>query len=118
MQQTDNPRAPKRRPGIALSIGRQMSGNENKLCCPHCGEALRAFEVPEQTNWGQEVQWACFNDECCYYKDGWDWMWEQYSVKASYRYRVTDRQTGKSSPLAVWSSTAVLDRIINDEEPE
>jgi hypothetical protein len=116
MQQTNNPRAPKRRPGIALNMGYQMSGNKNKLRCPHCGEALRPFEVPEQTNWGQEVQWACFNDDCPYYQDGWKWMWEQYSVKASYRYRVIDPETGKSSPLAVWSQTAVLDRIINDEE--
>jgi hypothetical protein len=116
MQQTNNPRAPKRRPGIALSVGNQMPDAKNKLSCPHCGEALRPFEVPEQTNWGREVQWACFNDDCSYYKDGWDWMWEQYSVKASYRYRVTDPQTGKSSPLAVWSQTACLDRIINDEE--
>ena len=116
MQQTDNPRVPKRRPGITFYTGNQMTGTKKNLCCPHCGEALRPFEVPEQTNWGREVQWACFNDDCPYYKDGWGWMWEQYSVKASYRYRVTDAQTGNSSPLAVWSQTAVLDRIINDEE--
>jgi hypothetical protein len=93
-----------------------MSSKNEKLHCPHCGEALRPFEVPEQTNWGREVQWACFNDDCPYYQDGWKWMWEQYSVKASYRYRVTEPRTGKSSPLAVWSKTAVLDRIIDDEE--
>jgi hypothetical protein len=117
MQQTNNPQAPARRLGITLSVGNKMPSIKDKLQCPHCGGALRPFSVPEQTSWGKDVQWACFNDDCPYYKDGWDWMWEQYAVKASYRYRVLDPETGNSSPLAVWSKTAVLDRIINDEEP-
>jgi hypothetical protein len=40
-------------------------------------------------------------------------MWEQYQVKASYRYRVTEPETGSTSPLAVWSETALIDRIID-----
>lgn len=116
MQQTDNPQAPVRRLGIGVYIGKKMTDTKDHLCCPHCGDALRPFSVPEQTNWGGGVQWACFNDECPYYQEGWKWMWEQYAVKASYRYRVVDPRKGKSSPLAVWSKTAVLDRITNDKE--
>jgi hypothetical protein len=44
-------------------------------------------------------------------------MWEHYHVRASYRYRVVDPESGWSSPLGVWSETALRDRIIeNDTE--
>ena len=39
-------------------------------------------------------------------------MEENYAVKASYRYRV-DPSTGETSPMAVWSSSAIKDRIID-----
>jgi hypothetical protein len=41
-------------------------------------------------------------------------MWEKYKVKVSYRYRVIEPETGQTSPLAVWSETALLDRIIEN----
>ena len=81
--------------------------------CPHCGEALQPFTLPEEGGWNTAYHCACFNDQCSYYKDGWDWMWERYQVRASYRYRV-DPQTHNASPLAVWSETALRDRIISD----
>jgi len=43
---------------------------------------------------------------------GWQHMEEHYAVKASYRYRI-DPATGKASPLAVWSATAIKDRILD-----
>ena len=82
--------------------------------CPHCGKALQAFELPPNTGWQTEFQLACFNDDCPYYVRGWTWMMEQYRVRASYRYRV-DPETGHASPLAVWSETALRDRIIEAE---
>ena len=71
--------------------------------------------MPEDSGWEQRVQWACFNDDCPYYVDGWTWMWEHYRVRASYRYRLVDPTSTHNSPLAVWSPTAIRDRII--EEP-
>jgi hypothetical protein len=38
-------------------------------------------------------------------------MESNYAVKASYRYRV-DPPTGQVSPVAVWSPSALKDRII------
>jgi hypothetical protein len=38
-------------------------------------------------------------------------MEEHYGVRASYRFRI-DPATGKDSPLAVWSPTALRDRIV------
>jgi hypothetical protein len=41
-------------------------------------------------------------------------MMERYGVRASYRYRL-DPATGKEYPLAVWSPTALRDRILAEE---
>ena len=81
--------------------------------CPHCGEALRRFKLPDNTGWEGDSQLACFSDDCPYYRRGWEHMEDRYAVKASYRYRV-DPTTGHASPLAVWSATALKDQILDD----
>jgi hypothetical protein len=91
-----------------------MSGKNEKLRCPHCGEPLREFAMPEASGWDGPNHWACFNNECSYYREGWDWMWNQYEVKVSYRYRIVDPSTGVTSPLAVWSDEALRDCIVGD----
>lgn len=68
--------------------------------------------MPAEAGWDALAQWACFNDDCRYFREGWDWMMSQYRAKVSYRYRLTDLQSGQDSPLAVWSETALRDRII------
>lgn len=93
-----------------------MSYPKGSLRCPHCGQHLKRFEIPEQAGWDKAFQWACFNNDCPYYRSGWDWMWEQYKVKASYRYRLIEPETGQASPLAVWSETALFDRIMENDE--
>ncbi len=82
--------------------------------CPHCNQALSAFELPDNTGWDGEFQLACFNDDCPYFVRGWTHMQDNYAVRASYRYRV-DPTNGASSPLAVWSKDALKDRIIEAE---
>jgi hypothetical protein len=93
-----------------------MSEAESRPVCPHCQQRLLPFAVPDGGGWDQQVHWACFNDDCPYYVDGWTWMWEQYRAKASYRYRVVDPHTGEATPLAVWSPTAIRNLIIEDPE--
>jgi len=95
-----------------------MSNLKESLRCPHCDQPLKRFEMPENSGWQKLHQLACFNNDCSYYRSGWDWMWEQYRVKASYRYRVTESETGSASPLAVWSETALIDRIIENDDNE
>ncbi len=90
-----------------------MSDEKQGRRCPHCGAALRSFALPDNTGWEEPVHWACFNDACGYFRRGWVWMFERYGVKASYRYRV-DPATDKESPLAVWSPTALRDRILGE----
>lgn len=92
-----------------------MSNPNAKHECPHCREPLKRIELPDNTGWDAPFHLVCFNDECSYYKDGWDWMMEKYEVKASYRYRINP-ETGNASPIAVWSATALRDRIVEDDE--
>ena len=82
--------------------------------CPHCGARLQKFALPDGTGFDGVYQLACFNNDCPYYREGWDWMYQQYEVKASYRFRV-DPTTGGATPLAVWSEAALVDRIIEEE---
>jgi uncharacterized protein YmfQ (DUF2313 family) len=93
-----------------------MNDSKVNLDCPHCGEKLKAVEMPVELAWGNQIQWACFNNDCSYYQDGWQWMWDEYNVKSSYRYRVTNSETGASAPLSVWSENAIVDCIINEED--
>jgi len=83
--------------------------------CPHCGGPLVRWRVPEGATWQAEYFLACFNDECPYYVEGWDWMREQYSQSASYRYAVNPR-TGTSLMIPVWSATATREMIEENEE--
>jgi len=82
--------------------------------CPHCRRPLQPFTLPDNTGWQTDFHVACFNDDCSYYRKGWEWMEQRYGVKSSYRFRM-DPATGKASPLAVWSPEAIRSRIIDAE---
>ncbi|MBI5524816.1 MAG: hypothetical protein HY897_00625 [Deltaproteobacteria bacterium] len=94
-----------------------MAAAKAKPTCPHCGSELLAFELPEAGGWDVRHHLACFNDDCSYFRRGWEWMMSRYSRKASYRYRI-DPSSGHESPLAVWSETALRDRIVTPKTEE
>jgi hypothetical protein len=83
--------------------------------CPHCGSRLKKWLVPDGASWDEEFFYVCFDDDCSYYKEGWNWMKEQYSQEGSYRYMVNPT-TGSSSPLPVWSDSATREMIVEDTE--
>ena len=83
--------------------------------CPHCGGPLVRWRVPDGATWQEEYFLACFNDECPYYLEGWDWMMKQFSQSASYRYALNPR-TGTSLMLPVWSASATREMIEEDDE--
>jgi len=92
-----------------------MAAKDSALTCPHCGSQLLKIELPSETGWAERPQWVCFNDDCSYFLDGWTWMWDNYRAKASYRFRVVDVESGTTSPLPVWSATALRDRIVAEK---
>ena len=83
--------------------------------CRHCGSRLKKWRVPVDASWSEEYFLVCFNDDCPYYKAGWEWMKEEYSQHASYRYMINPT-TGASSPLPVWSDSATREMIVEDDE--
>jgi len=76
---------------------------------------LRSLRLPDDLGFADHNHLVCFNNDCAYYREGWAWMQERYSVNASYRYRL-DPSTGAAFPLPVWSETALTDKIIDDED--
>ncbi len=83
--------------------------------CPHCGSRLKKWLVPDGASWDDAFFFVCFNDDCSYYKEGWEWMMEQYSQEASYRYTINPA-TGASSMIPVWSDSATREMIVEETE--
>ena len=83
--------------------------------CPHCGCRLKKWRVPEGSSWCEEFFFVCFNDDCAYYREGWNWMQEQYSQNASYRYMINPT-TSASSLIPVWSDSATREMIEENAE--
>ncbi len=91
-----------------------MTKDKEKHTCPHCGDELKRYRTPAHTTWGGAIQLICFNDECSYYVEGWEYMRETQQVKSSYRFRL-DPATGATGPMPVWSKHALKDDIVEDD---
>ena len=93
--------------------------NDNEVqICPHCGNKMSKWATPQlpfggSTTWTSEFLYVCFNDECPYFIKGWDWIWNNYHRKASYRHTL-DPATGRTYPVPVKSNTALRDCIMED----
>ncbi len=83
--------------------------------CSHCGSRLKKWLVPVDSSWNEEFFFVCFNDDCSYYRRGWEWMKQQYSQQASYRFMINPA-TGSSSQIPVWSDSATREMIVEDTE--
>jgi hypothetical protein len=91
-----------------------MVERESDIICPHCKTKMKKWLIPEGSTWKDEYHFVCFNDDCPYYVRGWEWMYEKYSVRSSYRNRYNPA-TSKHGPLPVWSADALKDGIVEDE---
>ncbi len=83
--------------------------------CPHCDSRLNKWRVPDDASWDDEFFLVCFNNECSYYRRGWEWMMEQYKQKASYRFAVNPNNGGIFM-IPVWSEEATRMMIIDEDQ--
>lgn len=91
-----------------------MTQENEKPTCPHCGDRLKKYRTPAHTTWGGAIMLICFNDDCPYFKKGWEHMKETQKVHSSYRFRL-DPNTGATGPMPVWSEDALKDDIVEEE---
>ena len=92
---------------------RRLDRMTDKPTCPHCGEELKKWLVPDEATWDDEFFCVCFNNECPYYKRGWEWMKQQYNQEASYRYALNPN-TGGALMIPVWDEEATRMMIVVD----
>ena len=85
----------------------------SKYTCKHCGSVLDKVEFPVGHDIGFEYVWVCFNDECGYFKRGWDHMIKNFNVNASYRYMFNSFNNSEG-PLPVFSSSNYKPQIARD----
>jgi SAM-dependent methyltransferase len=58
-------------------LERKKKEIKETLCCPHCGDKLQKWLVPDNPfvcTWDNDFMYICFNDECSYYTRGWDFL--------------------------------------------
>jgi SAM-dependent methyltransferase len=95
-------------------IERREACVRETMACPHCGEALRKWAVPDNPfcqTWDNDHMYICFNDACPYYVRGWDTMDEEGNRGMSYRLMynpVKDR----CSSIPVPSAAALKEGIV------
>ena len=104
------PRDPARMPIDEAAVEARRKRLGEALACPHCGERLNKWEVPDDPciDWPNDYLYLCFNDACPFLVRGWRFLWEQGFHGASYRY-LYNPQTG--------ASTTVPIRGLNDLRP-
>jgi hypothetical protein len=93
--------------------------NDEKPDCPHCGAKMVIWECPPMTfadglGWGTPYLYACFNDDCPLYLSGWEELYAQYAVPASYRC-ICDPTDMKMDCMPVYSRDGGKGCIVDEE---
>ncbi|MFC1849920.1 ogr/Delta-like zinc finger family protein [candidate division CSSED10-310 bacterium] len=87
--------------------------NGQDYTCPHCQQQMNKWRVPIHSTWNAEFFFVCFNDDCPYFRKGWDVIERSVKAHASYRYYI-DPINNNAGPLPVWSDTALKDDVIDE----
>ena len=93
--------------------------HEKKPVCPHCGQEMVIWECPPMTfsdglGWGTPYLYACFNDDCPLYLDGWKHCYDNYANIASFRC-IRDPMSGQMDCMPVYSRDGGKGCIIDEE---
>ena len=97
------------------ALERNKKEIKNTFCCPHCGSKMRKWLVPENPfayTWDNEFMYICFNDECSYYKRGWEFM-SREGNSGSYRL-MYNPEKDTCNPIPVPTANALKEGIIEE----
>lgn len=85
------------------------------LCCPYCDRRMEKCLVPDSpfTEWPSEFQYICFNDECEYFRRGWEHSKAQH-FPGSHRF-MYDPTLHSCFPIPVLNRQALRETIVEDE---
>jgi len=95
-------------------LARRYAAVGQTLACPHCGQGLRKWAVPQTpfTEWDNDFMYVCFNDACPYLRAGWDAMSRQGNHGVSYRL-MFNPENGGCMPIPVQSLSTLRDGLID-----
>lgn len=86
-----------------------------RITCKYCKGELKKVYLPSDSDWGVEYLFLCLNDDCGYFVRGWDWMWNNFQVVASYRYMVNPF-TGYDGPYPVSRENDIKNAYVEHTE--
>jgi SAM-dependent methyltransferase len=94
-------------------LDQRVAAVKDTLCCPHCGDRLRKWQVPYTpfTTWDTDYLYICFNDTCPYLMRGFGVMNRQGNRGVSYRLMYNPRNNC-CMPVPVPSLTALRESIV------
>jgi hypothetical protein len=92
---------------------------QKRPICPHCKEEMVIWECPPMTfsdglGWGTPYLFACFNNDCPLYLEGWKDIYEEFGNIASYRC-ICYPDSGKIECMPVFSREGGTGGIIDEE---
>ncbi|NVM20836.1 MAG: zinc ribbon domain-containing protein [Desulfobacterales bacterium] len=92
---------------------------QKRPVCPHCGQEMVIWECPpinfsDGLGWGTPYLFACFNDDCPLYLEGWQDVMDKYANVASYRC-ICDPMSGNMDCMPVFSREGGTGSIIDVE---
>jgi len=99
-------------------VERRKREIKDTLCCPHCGERMRKWAVPQTlfTTWANPYMYICFNDECPYMLKSYEAM-ARMGNEGTYRL-MYDPELDCCQPVPVLNKKALRDGIIEDEDEQ
>jgi SAM-dependent methyltransferase len=114
----------RRRPAVTMfcepcaeesSLSLRKKAIKDTLACPHCGERLSKWAVPDNPfgqTWDNDFMYICFNDACPYYVKGWDHMYKEGNRGISYRL-MYNPEKDCCMPIPVPSPKALRESIVD-----
>lgn len=96
-------------------LARRIGRISQTLECPHCGERMRKWAVPQTpfTEWDNDYMYVCFNDGCSYLLRGFEAMGRQGNTGVSHRC-MYNPANGSVGPLMVHGLDMLRDGIVEE----